>query len=272
MDKTLFPTDAEFITFPEETEGEHSHYGRSKWPQGPWHAEEYDKVVWIDPTTGLDCMLVRSYMGNWCGYVGVPEQHPWHGITYSGCTNRHPPLTQEERITEAQKWVAEATTGSSRDLAERSLDAVQSGGWMSKMETWRCTGYSEGSCPTPESAIDVHGGLTFSDHCHKGGRICHTPRDGRSGNVWWFGYDTAHGHDLVPGMLASSAMMREKLKDDPIANDLFREHLDYDPETGTNTEYGMHQSYKDYSYCKQEVESMALQLRDTHKAATGEPV
>lgn len=48
---------------------------------GPW-ADEPDKVQWIDPETGLDCLIVRNPMGALCGYVGVPPGHPWHGADY----------------------------------------------------------------------------------------------------------------------------------------------------------------------------------------------
>lgn len=47
--------------------------------EGPW-TDEPDKIQWIDPVTGLDCLMVRSMMsGAWCGYVGVPPGHPLYG-------------------------------------------------------------------------------------------------------------------------------------------------------------------------------------------------
>lgn len=69
---------------------------KSNWPHGPWD-DEPDKIQWPDPVTGLPCLAVRSSMGNWCGYVGVPEGHPYFmkeygdvdvachgGLTFSG--------------------------------------------------------------------------------------------------------------------------------------------------------------------------------------------
>jgi hypothetical protein len=50
-------------------------------PPGPWW-DEPDKVQWIDPATGLDCLAVRGPFGAWCGYVGVPPGHPLHGADY----------------------------------------------------------------------------------------------------------------------------------------------------------------------------------------------
>ena len=48
---------------------------------GPWW-DEPDKVQWIDPATGLDCLMVRNGWGAWCGYVGLPPGHPLHGVDY----------------------------------------------------------------------------------------------------------------------------------------------------------------------------------------------
>lgn len=55
---------------------------KSTWGDGPWQHEP-DKKQWIDPATGLDCLIVRnSHLGNLCGYVGVPEGHPLFGKAY----------------------------------------------------------------------------------------------------------------------------------------------------------------------------------------------
>lgn len=51
------------------------------WPAGPWD-QEPDKVQWPDPDTGLPCLAVRGPVGAWCGYVGVPPGHPYHGVDY----------------------------------------------------------------------------------------------------------------------------------------------------------------------------------------------
>lgn len=55
---------------------------KSAWGRGAWDGEP-DKVQWIDPTTGLDCLIVRGPSGALCGYVGVDDSHPWHGKEYS---------------------------------------------------------------------------------------------------------------------------------------------------------------------------------------------
>lgn len=55
-----------------------THRDKSEWGDGPWQ-DEPDKVVWVDETTGLDCMIHRGPPGALCGYVGVPRSHPWYG-------------------------------------------------------------------------------------------------------------------------------------------------------------------------------------------------
>jgi hypothetical protein len=52
---------------------------REGWPTGPWTTEP-DRVEWR--SHGLPCLIVRSVMGNLCGYVGVPPGHRLHGVHY----------------------------------------------------------------------------------------------------------------------------------------------------------------------------------------------
>lgn len=37
--------------------------------------------VWM--AHGLECMTLRMPIGHPCGYVKVPDAHPWHGVGYS---------------------------------------------------------------------------------------------------------------------------------------------------------------------------------------------
>jgi hypothetical protein len=54
---------------------------RTGWADGPWKGEP-DKIVWVDGATDLDCMMLRNHHGAWCGYVGVPPGHRFHGRDY----------------------------------------------------------------------------------------------------------------------------------------------------------------------------------------------
>lgn len=64
-----------------------------------------------------------------------------------------------------------------------------------KRECWK--GYCGHS---PESVLDVHGGITFADVCQPGTPICHIPQAGEPAEVWWFGFDCSHSGDHVPSM------------------------------------------------------------------------
>ena len=54
---------------------------KAGWGPGPWQ-DEPDKEQWPDETTGLACLIKRNHFGALCGYVGIPEGHPWHGKDY----------------------------------------------------------------------------------------------------------------------------------------------------------------------------------------------
>lgn len=55
---------------------------KSEWGTGPWQ-DEPDKRQWVDPATGLNCLIVRGPAGALCGYVGVRWPHQAHGKGYS---------------------------------------------------------------------------------------------------------------------------------------------------------------------------------------------
>lgn len=199
---------------------EWSHVDKSAWGPGAWQNEP-DKVQWVDAATGLDCLIVRNNGGALCGYVGVPEAHPLHGISYNEDT---------EALGAALDARKERPVGENPGMG---VLLVMLGGEVKR---------------SPDIVFEVHGGLTFSDHCHdatperfakwremmensrgeaakypvgdaaqrlaKAGHlvddyegwcrlmestaICHIPAEGRPGKVWWFGFDCAHAGDISP--------------------------------------------------------------------------
>lgn len=87
---------------------------KSQWPTGPW-TEEPDQLE--SRYGGLPCLILRSHMGNLCGYVGVWNDHPWYrehydkinarvhgGLTYSGRANKHVRHTRQEGDRDTDVW------------------------------------------------------------------------------------------------------------------------------------------------------------------------
>lgn len=71
--------------FWDDDEGNHMYRDsgtpKTQWPAGEWNSEP-DKLVWKDPVTNLDSMIVRGPSGSLCGYVGVTKSHPSYGQEY----------------------------------------------------------------------------------------------------------------------------------------------------------------------------------------------
>jgi hypothetical protein len=89
---------------------------------------------------------------------------------------------------------------------------------------------------TPESQIEVHGGITFSG---KRGRA-----ESFDENIWWFGFDCGHWRDLTPGMVS----LMEKMKKETGIGGAYLAHAEHD-------------IYRDIQYVKTQVQSLAQQLR-----------
>jgi hypothetical protein len=85
---------------------------KTSWGAGPWSSEP-DKAQWTD-LTGLPCLAVRTPgPGHWCGYVGVPADHPMYGldwqddgspvtflVVHSGGVNYSAPCAEDEHSSE----------------------------------------------------------------------------------------------------------------------------------------------------------------------------
>jgi len=71
-------------------------YDKSKWRKGEWDNEP-DRVDFIQH--GFACFILRNQLGNWCGYVGVPENHPYYLVKYQdvdGSLDVHGGLTYSD--------------------------------------------------------------------------------------------------------------------------------------------------------------------------------
>lgn len=96
-----------------------------------------------------------------------------------------------------------------------------------------------------QDSINVHGGLTYSDHSQN--KICHTPKPGEPDDIFWFGFDCAHAWDLTPevyemekpGGILHDMKIRFQRLEAPLPRVI----------------------YRDIPYVKAECERLALQLK-----------
>jgi hypothetical protein len=187
---------------------QYTYVDKSKWKRGIWDSEP-DKIQFEDEATKMPCLIVRGPSGSLCGYVGVSEGHPLFGIDYSSCSLKE---AKPKGITEGDEKFGEW----SRERSRKQLICSE-----------------KGYCShTPESILEVHGGITFTSFCHESKDhhgICHIPAKGEPDKVWWFGFDCAHSGDESPAY-------------DRISSD------DY-------------ASYKDIDYVKSEIAGLAKQLK-----------
>jgi hypothetical protein len=171
---------------------------KSDWGPGAWQNEP-DKMQWRDEATGFPCLIVRSPLGNLCGYVGITEGHPWFGKDYN-----------RGKVT-------------SCDGCDHENDYH-----------YACT---------PAGNLRVHGGITYSDFCqpskNEAKGICHLPSPGEPDHVYWFGFDCGHCDDLSPTMERRLQMFSS----DRLI-------------------------YRDLAYVREQVASLALQLKEASSAST----
>jgi hypothetical protein len=204
-------------------------YEKETWARGPWDTEP-DRLEF--EAEGFPCLMVRNKSGAWCGYVGVPPTHPWHGTWYGGCTKG---CTPTPWVPPEERWkLVDGEPEHTARFKREMLELEAKGGSKFWGKEWhdahpKCEEFNH----SPESIIHVHGGLTYSEACQ--GVICHTPKPGEPENVWWFGFDCAHAWDLAPGM--------HKFR---------MEHF---------PEHDREDVYRDMAYCRAEVQQLATQLK-----------
>lgn len=110
---------------------------------------------------GMKCHITKGPMGHWCGYVGIPQTHPWHGKDYDS----------EVRVPD--------------EVRDRPIDVDKVGAINLFCAAGKSESVAEGIVPMV-LAIDVHGGLTYARD--------HAPNQKPDG-LWWLGFDCAHAGD-----------------------------------------------------------------------------
>lgn len=97
-----------------------------------------------------------------------------------------------------------------------------------------------------EPEVSVHGGITYSGFCY--GNVCHVPKPGEPDDVFWFGFDAAHGGDLN-GFGCG-------------LGHIYGEYGAYNHERALRNDTGFSYPgvYRTQEYMRQECESLASQL------------
>jgi hypothetical protein len=105
--------------------------------------------------------------------------------------------------------------------------------------------------------VSVHGGITYGRACED--PICHVPAPGEPDDVWWFGFDCAHGGDFKPGLEIESILEKARTAGEV---DLVTRYCDimkkYEP---FEMLLGNRGHYRTISYARAETVSLADQLR-----------
>ena len=129
----------------------------------PWETEP-DSLDF--EAEGLPCVMRRNPVwGTWCGYVGIGQEHPLHGL----------PTNHLLKLPES--WFDGRSLQQGYGPMDLFIHAIS-----------RATSMTD-ACPI-SLAFEVHGGVNFADDQPPG-----REPDGR----WWFGFDCGHAGDFVPG-------------------------------------------------------------------------
>jgi hypothetical protein len=122
-------------------------------------SETRDTLMWT--YSDLLCQVKLVHNSYYCGYVRVPNEHPWFGISYNHPAPGDIPDISEWRIGE--------------DLGH--LDALLLGMACNTDEIIEVRQW-------PVYRVAVHGGLTYAGTLGED-------------SEWWFGFDTAHSDDTI---------------------------------------------------------------------------
>lgn len=123
---------------------------------------------------GLQCVIKRVHSGIWCGYVGVDRNHPWYGMNY-----------QDVVTIKDLESVMLSRNPSNVSILSLLIDMMDN-----NLENDQCS---------ISTAIDVHGGITFSGKFD-------------DDDLWYFGFDCGHCNDFVPAFsyMTEGAIYRDK--------------------------------------------------------------
>jgi len=132
---------------------------------GPWTSEP-DALDFTDEATGLPIALRRNRGGAWCGYIGVPNHHPWHGLD------------------------SDAKVDAPKELVERPVGMDDVG--VINLFCASINSEPDANMYSIQLLVHCHGGLTYS-------RAAWWENETRA--TWWFGFDCSHSGDMSPAWM-----------------------------------------------------------------------
>jgi hypothetical protein len=197
---------------------------KAKWGPGPWQ-DEPDRVDFEH--AGLPCAIIRNLhvTGSLCGYVGVPDSHPWWGKDAHTCVAT--PQCPEPPPPDFEQW------------AKDGMPVPPEGSrWRASMQepTWSC-GHTIGSM------VSVHGGITWASTAYFQTKSAYMDH-------WWFGFDCGHAGDVSP-------MMKATLKQLHALQDPAGKLAEYEASLEELRDW---ETYRDLPYVRHEVERLAEQI------------
>ena len=127
---------------------------KAKLPEGEW-TDEHDLEFWTDEGTGYRCLVVRTSMGTLCGYVEVPDSHPWHEVEYGDCVAQ--PNCGDKWCTHGPGSIVDAHGGLT---FSGDRDHVVGSGWWFGFD---CAHYLDLSPYMLAEGLASYGGSTYRD-------------------------------------------------------------------------------------------------------------
>ena len=82
------------------------------------------------------------------------------------------------------------------------------------------------------------------------GYVCYQPLEGESEDVWWFGFDCAHGGDFIPSIHGKMELRK-------YPSEIAKQIINY---YTLMKEWNYKPCYRDIGYVKTQVEFLAAQL------------
>jgi hypothetical protein len=135
---------------------------------GPWKNER-DKIAWIDPKTGLHCIILRQPEGHLAGFVAVGADHPLHGFRYDAVPTHltggmHNPLFHSASC----EWADESLSICHVPQGARTSPSMRA--------------HRQGQTAKPINGNPIDNSRTEPQH----------------DDVWWFGFECDGPQDLIP--------------------------------------------------------------------------